>query len=96
MDNTELAWRKIEHLIGECNKTGVLLLFKLKSIKQQPLDAITPHDLAGCYMHVRKTKQKSCKDIPLKNELNASLFPPAIMEYSNKSLNDTFISERQQ
>ena len=56
MDNTELAWRKIEHLIGECNKTGVLSLFKLKSIKQQPLDVTTPDDLTGCCMHVHKTK----------------------------------------
>jgi len=22
MDNTELAWRKIQHLVGKCNKTG--------------------------------------------------------------------------
>jgi len=37
------------------------------------------------------------QDSPLKNELNASLFPPAVMESSsNESLNDTFISERQQ
>jgi len=36
------------------------------------------------------------KDSPLKNELNASLFPPAIMESSNESLIDTFISDRQQ
>jgi hypothetical protein len=36
------------------------------------------------------------KDSLLKNELNASLFPPAIMEYSNESINDTFISEKRQ
>lgn len=48
-----------------CNITGGLLLFKLNSIKQQPLDVITPDNLAECCMHMHKTKQKSCtKTVP--------------------------------